>query len=141
LLQSDRHDLYDLILREDIVEDAKRLNAKLPFRQIIRPEALPISCLTRRFVCQLGLDGGDHSPLIECPQGFQIIARFRREFDTKHGSIPPAQTVNSPVGRAPAFSQPSAQPSKTSEKAQLFNDNLLNKKRYIDHPGVTVGNS
>ncbi len=67
LLETDRHDLDDLGVRVNVVENSERTGSKLPLRQSVRPKSLTIARLTGGLVRKLGLNLVNEASLIELP--------------------------------------------------------------------------
>jgi hypothetical protein len=68
----------------DIIEDPKRLNTELPFRQGIGTSPFPMARLVRWLMEELSFDGHNNVLLIVLAKLTKIVNGFWREDNAKH---------------------------------------------------------
>jgi hypothetical protein len=74
------------ILEEDIIEDTKIFDSKLPFGELVRVEAFSFSRFARWLIFQLNLDLVDDASQIKIPQRSKVIQSFQRKFNAIHAA-------------------------------------------------------
>ncbi len=75
-LAANRQDLDHRSLEENIIEDTKTLDSKLPFCELVRTQAFSFSRFARRLIPQLNLDLVDDASQIELSQRSKILQSF-----------------------------------------------------------------